>query len=312
METISVVFMGTPDFAVPCLEMLCKENYHIKAVITQPDRPKGRGQKLVESPVKACALKHDLPILQPQKIKTPEFEAILEELNPDLIVVVAFGQILSKRILDIPRLGCINVHASLLPQYRGAAPLHWSVIRGEKKTGVTTMFMDEGLDTGDMLLTAEMDITDTTTTGEVHDTLQNMGAEVLSETIKQLIAGTAVRRVQNHEEATYAPLLTKELECIDWTQSATNIHNLIRGLDPWPGSYTICRNKRLKLWGSEVLAEDTNKEAGTIIRVENKRLVVSTGDGVIALTNVQPEGKKRMAAGDFARGYQITVGEILG
>ena len=312
METISVVFMGTPDFAVPCLEMLCKENYHIKAVITQPDRPKGRGQKVIESPVKACALKHDLPILQPQKIKTPEFEAILEELNPDLIVVVAFGQILSKRILDIPRLGCINVHASLLPQYRGAAPLHWSVIRGEKKTGVTTMFMDEGLDTGDMLLTAEMDITDTTTTGEVHDTLQNMGAEVLSETIKQLIAGTAVRRVQNHEEATYAPLLTKELECIDWKQSATNIHNLIRGLDPWPGSYTICRNKRLKLWGSEVLAEDTNKEAGTIIRVENERLVVATGDGVIALTNVQPEGKKRMAAGDFARGYQITVGEILG
>lgn len=312
METISVVFMGTPDFAVPCLEMLCEQNYQIKAVITQPDRPKGRGQKLVESPVKACALKHGLPILQPQKIKTPEFEAILEELNPDLIVVVAFGQILSKRILDIPRLGCINVHASLLPQYRGAAPLHWSVIRGEKKTGVTTMFMDEGLDTGDMLLTAEMDITDTTTTGEVHDMLQNMGADVLSETIKQLVAGTAVRRVQNHEEATYAPLLTKELECIDWTQSAGNIHNLIRGLNPWPGSYTICRNKRLKLWGSEVLAEETDKQAGTIIRVENERLVVAAGTGVIALTSVQPEGKKRMAAGDFARGYQITVGEILG
>lgn len=312
METISVVFMGTPDFAVPCLEMLCEQNYQIKAVITQPDRPKGRGQKLVESPVKACALKHGLPILQPQKIKTPEFEAILEELNPDLIVVVAFGQILSKRILDIPRLGCINVHASLLPQYRGAAPLHWSVIRGEKKTGVTTMFMDEGLDTGDMLLTAEMDITDTTTTGEVHDMLQNMGADVLSETIKQLVAGTAVRRVQNHEEATYAPLLTKELECIDWTQSAGNIHNLIRGLNPWPGSYTICRNKRLKLWGSEVLAEETDNQAGTIIRVENERLVVAAGTGVIALTSVQPEGKKRMAAGDFARGYQITVGEILG
>ena len=312
METISVVFMGTPDFAVPCLEMLCEQNYQIKAVITQPDRPKGRGQKLVESPVKACALKHGLPILQPQKIKTPEFEAILEELNPDLIVVVAFGQILSKRILDIPRLGCINVHASLLPQYRGAAPLHWSVIRGEKKTGVTTMFMDEGLDTGDMLLTAEMDITDTTTTGEVHDMLQNMGADVLSETIKQLVAGTAVRRVQNHEEATYAPLLTKELECIDWTQSAGNIHNLIRGLNPWPGSYTICRNKRLKLWGSEVLAEKTDNQAGTIIRVENERLVVAAGTGVIALTSVQPEGKKRMAAGDFARGYQITVGEILG
>lgn len=312
METISVVFMGTPDFAVPCLEMLCEQNYQIKAVITQPDRPKGRGQKLVESPVKACALKHGLPILQPQKIKTPEFEAILEELNPDLIVVVAFGQILSKRILDIPRLGCINVHASLLPQYRGAAPLHWSVIRGEKKTGVTTMFMDEGLDTGDMLLTAEMDITDTTTTGEVHDMLQNMGADVLSETIKRLVAGTAVRRVQNHEEATYAPLLTKELECIDWTQSAGNIHNLIRGLNPWPGSYTICRNKRLKLWGSEVLAEETDNQAGTIIRVENERLVVAAGTGVIALTSVQPEGKKRMAAGDFARGYQITVGEILG
>lgn len=312
MEPISVVFMGTPDFAVPCLEMLCEKNYNIKAVITQPDRPKGRGQKLVESPVKACALKHDLPILQPQKIKTPEFEAILEELNPDLIVVVAFGQILSKRILDIPRLGCINVHASILPKYRGAAPLHWSVIRGEEKTGVTTMFMDEGLDTGDMLLTAEMDITNETTTGDVHDTLQTMGADVLAETIEQLIAGTAVRRPQNHDEATYAPLLTKELECIDWSQSAVDIHNLIRGLNPWPGSYTICRNKRLKLWKSEVLAEETGEQAGTIIRVESERLVVATGTGVIALVSVHPEGKKRMAAGDFARGYQITVGEILG
>lgn len=312
MEPISVVFMGTPDFAVPCLEMLCEKQYHIKAVITQPDRPKGRGQKLVESPVKACAVKHDLPILQPQKIKTPEFESILEELNPDLIVVVAFGQILSKRILDIPRLGCINVHASLLPKYRGAAPLHWSVIRGESKTGVTTMFMDEGLDTGDMLLTAEMDITDETTTGDVHDTLQAMGADVLAETIEQLIAGTAVRRQQDHEEATYAPLLTKELERIDWTQSAVDIHNLIRGLNPWPGSYTICRGKRLKLWMSEVLHEQTDAEAGTVVRAEGDRLIVAAGDGVIALLNVQPEGKKRMAAGDYARGYQIAAGEILG
>lgn len=312
MNPISVVFMGTPDFAVPCLEMLCKENYNIKAVITQPDRPKGRGQKVVESPVKACAMKYDLPVLQPQKIKTPEFEAILEELNPDLIVVVAFGQILSKRILDIPRLGCINVHASLLPKYRGAAPLHWSVIRGEQKTGVTTMFMDEGLDTGDMLLTAEMDITKETTTGDVHDTLQMMGADVLAETIKELIAGTAVRRPQDHDAATYAPLLTKELERIDWTQSAADIHNLIRGLNPWPGSYTICRSKRLKLWASEVLSEQTSAAAGTIIRVEGERLIVAAKDGMLALLSVQPEGKKRMAAGDFARGYQITAGETLG
>lgn len=312
MEPISVVFMGTPDFAVPCLEMLCTQNYRIKAVITQPDRPRGRGQKLVVSPVKACAMEHDLPILQPQKIKTPEFETLLEELNPDLIVVVAFGQILSKRILDIPRLGCINVHASLLPKYRGAAPLHWSVINGETKTGVTTMFMDEGLDTGDMLLTAEMDITEQTTTGEVHDTLQAMGADVLAETIQRLIAGTVIRRPQNSDEATYAPLLTKELERIDWTKDARAIHNLIRGLNPWPGSYTMLRNKRLKLWQSEVANEVTNEAAGTIIRVDGERILVATGSGVLALTNVQPEGKKRMVAGDFARGHQIQAGEILG
>lgn len=312
MEPISVVFMGTPDFAVPCLEMLCTQDYRIKAVITQPDRPRGRGQKLVVSPVKACAMEHDLPILQPQKIKTPEFETLLEELNPDLIVVVAFGQILSKRILDIPRLGCINVHASLLPKYRGAAPLHWSVINGETKTGVTTMFMDEGLDTGDMLLTAEMDITEQTTTGEVHDTLQAMGADVLAETIQRLIAGTAVRRPQDSNEATYAPLLTKELERIDWTKDAHAIHNLIRGLNPWPGSYTIFRNKRLKLWQSEVANEATNEAAGTIIRVDGERILVATGSGVLALTNVQPEGKKRMVVGDFARGHQIQAGEILG
>lgn len=312
MEPISVVFMGTPDFAVPCLEMLCHEEYQIKAVITQPDRPRGRGQKLVVSPVKACAEKHDLPILQPQKIKTDEFESILEELAPDLIVVVAFGQILSKRILDIPRLGCINVHASLLPKYRGAAPLHWSVINGETKTGVTTMFMDEGLDTGDMLLTAEMDITEETTTGEVHDTLQSMGADVLKETIDQLVAKTAVRRKQDHEAATYAPLLTKELERIDWTKSARAIHNLIRGLDPWPGSYTILRGKRLKLWRSEVVEAITKASAGTILGIEGERILVATGDGVLALTSVQPEGKKRMVAGDFARGHQIQSGEILG
>lgn len=312
MKPISVVFMGTPDFAVPCLEMLCREEYQIKAVITQPDRPRGRGQKLVVSPVKACAMKYDLPVLQPQKIKTDEFETILEELAPDLIVVVAFGQILSKRILDIPRLGCINVHASLLPKYRGAAPLHWSVINGETKTGVTTMFMDEGLDTGDMLLTAEMDITDETTTGDVHDTLQAMGADVLRETIEQLIAGTAVRRKQNGEEATYAPLLTKELERIDWTKSAREIHDLIRGLAPWPGSYTILRDKRLKLWQSEVVNSTKKETAGTILGIEGERIFVAAGDGVLALTNVQPEGKKRMVAGDFARGHQIQAGEILG
>lgn len=312
MKPISVVFMGTPDFAVPCLEMLCREEYQIKAVITQPDRPRGRGQKLVVSPVKACAEKYDLPILQPQKIKTDEFESILEELAPDLIVVVAFGQILSKRILDIPRLGCINVHASLLPKYRGAAPLHWSVINGETQTGVTTMFMDEGLDTGDMILTAEMDITEETTTGEVHDTLQAMGADVLKETIDQLVAGTAVRRKQANEAATYAPLLTKELERIDWTKSARAIHNLIRGLDPWPGSYTIFRDKRLKLWRSEVVTAATKASAGTILGIEGERILVATGDGVLALTSVQPEGKKRMVAGDFARGHQIQSGEILG
>jgi methionyl-tRNA formyltransferase len=256
MSNLKAIFMGTPDFAVPCLEALNKK-YDIIAVITQPDRPKGRGQKLTASPVKEFAVNAGLTVLQPEKIKTPEIEKVLMEMKPDLIVVVAFGQILSKRILDIPPLGCINVHASLLPLYRGAAPIHWSIINGETKTGVTTMFMDVGLDTGDMLLKSEVFISDETTTGQLHDQLMLLGADVLMRTVALLETGTVTRIKQDNTISTYASLLTKTTERIDWSLTAKKIHNLVRGLDPWPGSYCNFNSNVFKIWKTKVY-NDTN------------------------------------------------------
>ncbi len=294
--------MGTPEFAVPCLAALY-EHCDVIGVVTQPDKPRGRGQKLVPSPVKAWAEAHGLPVWQPKRIKEEDFTAFLEEQKPDLMVVVAFGQILSQRILDIPPYGCINVHGSLLPRYRGAAPMQWCVIDGEKKTGITTMFMDAGLDTGDMLLKAEFPIGPDTTLEEVHDGLMALGAKVLIDTLEELSAGT-LKRIPQTGESNYAPMLTKETGHIHWQDCAQKIHNLVRGLDSWPGAYTFLAGKKYKIWRTRCTTEKTEAQPGTILRADKKEgLFVAAGDGVLEITELQAPGKKRMAAKDYLNGH---------
>ena len=310
MNNLKIVFMGTPDFAVPCLKTL-NENYEVIAVITQPDRPKGRGQKLTPSPIKEYALEHNLTVLQPEKIKTSETEEQLKKLAPDLIVVVAFGQILSKAILDIPQLGCINVHASLLPKYRGAAPIHWSIINGETKTGITTMYMDVGLDTGDMILKEEVSISAKMNTGELHDTLMNIGAKTLLQTIKQIAEGSVVRNKQNDAKASYAPLLTKELERINWLLPAQEIYNLVRGLNPWPVAFSIFKGKKLKIWQTKVVDIVATGEIGTVLSITETGFTVQTGKGILEILELQPESKRKMTAKDFVCGNQITINDKL-
>lgn len=311
MTKLRVIFMGTPDFAVPCLNMLIEENYEVAAVVTQPDRPKGRGQKLTFSPVKEAALVHNIPVLQPEKIKTPEFEQKLAELKPDLIVVVAFGQLLSRTILELPPLGCINVHASLLPKYRGAAPIHWAIINNEQVSGVTTMYMDIGMDTGDIILTDKTAIGPEETTGELYDKLKIMGARLLKKTALLLAENKAPRSVQQHDMATYAKLLTKDIEKIDWTVSAVEIHNLVRGLNPWPGAYCEHHNL-LKIWQTKVISfDDKYLQPGRIAEVSKDGIIVETGRGKIELLVVQPASKRRISALEYARGYNISAGEIL-
>ena len=294
--------MGTPEFAVPCLAALY-EHCDVIGVVTQPDKPRGRGQKLVPSPVKAWAEAHGLPVWQPKRIKEEDFTAFLEEQKPDLMVVVAFGQILSQRILDIPPYGCINVHGSLLPRYRGAAPMQWCVIDGEKKTGITTMFMDAGLDTGDMLLKAEFPIGPDTTLEEVHDGLMALGAKVLIDTLEELSAGT-LKRIPQTGESNYAPMLTKETGHIHWQDCAQKIHNLVRGLDSWPGAYTFLAGKKYKIWRTRCTTEKTEAQPGTILRADKKEgLFVAAGDGVLEITELQAPGKKRnsqLATGKFS------------
>jgi methionyl-tRNA formyltransferase len=311
MAKMRVIFMGTPDFAVPCLEMLAGENYEVAAVITQPDRPKGRGQKLAFSPVKEAALALNIPVLQPEKIKTPEFEQKLAEFAPDLIVVVAFGQLLSKTILDLPPLGCINVHASLLPKYRGAAPIHWAIINNEQVTGVTTMYMDIGMDTGDIILTEKTPIGPNETTGELYDKLKVMGAELLKKTVILLFTHKASRTPQQHEAATYAALLKKDIEKINWALSAIEIHNLVRGLNPWPGAYSEHHNL-LKIWQTKVIStNETYSQPGRIAEISKDGIVVETGRGKLELLVVQPASKRRISALEYAHGYNVSEGEIL-
>ncbi|WP_337611285.1 methionyl-tRNA formyltransferase [Mitsuokella jalaludinii] len=306
MKKFRVIFMGTPEFAVPCLAALY-EHCDVIGVVTQPDKPRGRGQKLVPSPVKAWAEAHGLPVWQTKRIKEEDFTAFLEEQKPDLMVVVAFGQILSQRILDIPPYGCINVHGSLLPRYRGAAPMQWCVIDGEKKTGITTMFMDAGLDTGDMLLKAEFPIGPDTTLEEVHDGLMALGAKVLIDTLEELSAGT-LKRIPQTGESNYAPMLTKETGHIHWQDCAQKIHNLVRGLDSWPGAYTFLAGKKYKIWRTRCTTEKTEAQPGTILRADKKEgLFVVAGDGVLEITELQAPGKKRMAAKDYLNGHAIAL-----
>jgi len=320
---MKVVFMGTPDFAVPSLQAVYESGHDIVGVFTQPDRPSGRGNKVKASPVKVLAENLRLPVFQPEKIKTPEAVSLLKKLNPACIIVVAFGQILSKEILQLPPYGCINVHASLLPAYRGAAPIHWAVINGETRTGVTTMQMDEGLDTGDMLLTREYPISSSATTGEVHDALAKIGAAVLRDTIQGLEQGMICPRPQP-QEFTYAPLLKREHEKIDWAESALKIQQQIRGLNPWPGAFTTFKKEQVKVWESHLIEEkkineptqepfrELSHEAfspGQIIAVSQKGLVVKTGDGMLEITELQPAGKRKMAACDLFNGRRVQIGE---
>lgn len=310
MGKIKTVFMGTPDFAVPCLEVL-QEKTEVLAVITQPDRPKGRGHNLQASPVKQKALAYGLPVLQPEKIKTDEFTEQLEAMAPDLIVVVAFGQILSKRILDIPRLGCVNVHASLLPRYRGAAPIHWSIINGEAETGVTTMLMDVGLDTGDMLLKDRIAIGPEMTTAELHDELMAMGGRLLSQTVDGLTAGTIVPEKQDDSLSNYASMLNKENCRIDWQRSAQEIHNQVRGLNSWPVAWSQLGEKNFKFYMTRVLEGEAQGQPGEVISVGKQSFVMSTGKGQLEILELQPPSKKRMSAGDAVRGHIVQVGDIF-
>ena len=308
---MKVVFMGTPEFAVPCLEKLFEENYEVVGVYTQPDKPKGRGYVLTPPPVKELALKHNVPVFQPTKMRDEETINTLKSLNPDVIVVVAYGKILPKEILDIPALGCINVHASLLPKYRGAGPIQWSVINGEKVTGVTTMYMDVGLDTGDQIIDNSLEIGENETAGEVHDRLSILGAETLSETLKLVSANKAPRKKQDDSLATYAPMLDKNLCEIDFSKDVHEIHNLIRGLSPWPVATTKLNGKTLKIHRSVVLEKECNANFGEVVE-NNGRLVVACKNGCIEILQLQLEGKKRMDTAEFLRGHSIDVKTILG
>lgn len=301
MKKMKTVFMGTPDFAVPCLDALISCTDVILAV-TQPDRPRGRGRHITPSPVKMAAEAAEIRVFQPERIKSSEAVEVIGKAAPDLVVVVAFGQILPKEILDIPPLGCVNVHASLLPRYRGAAPMQRCLMNGETETGVTTMLMDEGLDTGDILMSRRVPIAPDMSFGELYDELKGLGGKLLKDTIEKLSSGTAQRIRQDDALSDYAPMITKETGRIDWTRSAREIHDLVRALDPSPGAYASYGEKTLKIWKTRVIDSDESDPPGTVLRRTRDGLAVSTGDGVIEILDVQAPGKKRMRFSDFMRG----------
>ena len=307
---MKIVFMGTPEFAVPSLEKII-ETFGVECVFTQPDKPKGRGKKVAISAVKEVALKHNIKVMQPIKLKDDK-EAIdyLKQLEPDFIIVVAFGQILTKEVLDIPKYGCINLHASLLPMYRGAAPLNWAIIKGEKKSGNTTMLMDIGLDTGDMLLKDEVDIPIDMTAGELHDILMERGADLLINTIKKL-KNNEVTRVKQTDETFYAKMLNKEIAKINWNNKAIDIHNLIRGLNPWPVAHTSYEDTPMKIYKSKVLKEDSNKEPGTILSVSKEGIKVSTLEDVLLIEKIQFPNGKPLTVEQYINGNEIKVNNKL-
>ena len=310
-NNMRIVFMGTPDFSVPALEALVEGGHEVVAAITQPDKPKGRGKAVLITPVKEKAMELGIPVYQPVKVREPEFVEKLRQMEPDAIVVVAFGQILPKSILEIPRYGCVNIHASLLPKYRGAAPIQWAVIDGERESGVTTMFMNEGLDTGDMLEKEAVTLDPKETGGSLHDKLSAIGGRLILSTLKGLEDGTLKGTPQTDEGTCYAKMLKKSLGDIDWTMDAAAIERLIRGLNPWPSAYTCLHGKTLKIWDGDVLEREYGVEPGTVAEVAKDRLVVQTGQGSLAIRSLQLEGKKRMDAGDFLRGYAVEAGTRL-
>ena len=310
---MKIVFMGTPDLAAEVLDTMMKSGCEVTLAVTRPDRPKGRGRGVIKTPVHECADKWGIPVLSPVRVKRPEAVERLREEAPDLIVVAAFGQILSKEILDLPRLGCVNVHASLLPAYRGAAPIQWAVINGEEKSGVTIMQMDEGLDTGDILLQEEI-LLDPQETGEsLYEKVAKLGGELLVKALPMIEQGTIVPIKQDDAASCYAPMLKKEMGNIDWSLPAVQIERLIRGLNSWPGAYTFMNGKMLKIWGAEVCGntDAAGAEPGTVVGTDKKAIYVACGEGTLALTEVQLEAKKRMSSQAFLLGVKVEPGQKL-
>lgn len=307
-----VIFMGTPDFSVGTLEAIVEAGHEVVLAVTQPDKPKGRGNTMQFPPVKEAAVAHNIEVFQPKKIREPECIAYLKKYNPDIIIVVAFGQILTKEILEMPKYGCINVHASLLPKYRGAAPIQWAVINGEKVTGVTTMRMDEGIDTGDMIEKTELELDPEETGGSLFERLAEAGAKLCVHTMAEIEAGTAVYTRQDETKATHTGMIKKQFGKIDWNKSAAEIERLIRGLNPWPSAYTSLNGKTLKIWRAAVKPGGDTKDAGKIVSITKDEIGIQTGDGILVLKEIQLEGKKRMSADAFLRGYQLETGVTLG
>lgn len=306
-----VIFMGTPDFAVETLEEIIKAGHEVVLVVSQPDKAVGRSKALKYTAVKACAIGHGLEVYQPEKVRDASCVEYLRGYQPDIIIVEAFGQIISKDILTMPRFGCVNVHASLLPKYRGAAPIQWAVINGDAVTGVTIMRMDEGIDTGDMILKEEVVIRDDETGGSLFDRLSKVGAKLCVRAMEAIEAGTAEYTPQDSARATHTAKIHKELGSIDWTKDAKSIECLIRGLDPWPSAYTRLGDKTLKIWKARVVPEDSGAAPGCIVKVERDRILVQTGKGLLELLEVQLEGKKRMPVESFLNGYTVEEGTFL-
>lgn len=309
---LTIVYMGTPDFAVPPLQALHESEHDVVAVVSQPDRPKGRGRRLCSPPVKQTALALAYPVFQPESVRTEAFHQQMIDLSPDLFVVVAFGQLLPESLLDIPARGAINVHASLLPRYRGSAPIQWAIIDGEKETGVTTMMMDKGMDTGDMLLMGKTHIDPDENAAELHDRLAVLGAETLIRTLEKVKEGTMQPVPQNHEKATYAPMLKKKDGEIDWSLPARRIQSLIRGMTPWPGAFTFSNGMRLKIFRSSVLDRDISVPPGTILECFPGELRVATGQGALAVQEIQGASGKRLPIDDFLCGCKLPDGTCLG
>ena len=305
---MKIVFFGTPEFAVPALQALVDSGYEVAGVFTQPDKPKNRGMKLLPTPVKECACTHGIPVYQPRTLRDGEALELLRRLEPDLIVVAAYGKIFPREILELPRLGCVNIHSSLLPKYRGAAPINWAILTGEERTGVTLMYMAEGLDTGDMLASAETEIDLAEDAAQLHDRLAQMGARLLTDTLPALENGTARAVPQDDAGSCYAPMLSKELSPIDWSRTARQIHDQVRGLVPWPSAVTQLDGIRCKVLRTAITGETSGKAPGSILQADKRGLKVACGDGrVLELLEVQPDGKKRMAASAFLAGHPIAV-----
>lgn len=307
-----IIFMGTPDFSVPTLEALVASEHEVAAVVTQPDKPKGRGKEIHMSPVKECALKHNIPVYQPVRARDEAFVEEMRTLKPDAMVVIAFGQILPKSLLDLPKYGCVNIHASLLPKYRGAAPIQWAVINGDEETGITTMMMDVEMDTGDMLEKTVIKLNPDETGGSLFDRLSLLGGDLILSTLSKLEKGEITPQPQDHAQATYVKKISKSMGDIDWTMDAVSIERLVRGLNPWPSAFTRWNGKMLKIWEAKVLPDlETKAPCGSVISASDEGLKIQTGNGVLCVTSLQLEGKKRMDTAAFLRGYQVESGFIM-